>query len=110
MATAKAASWVSDGAMCTPGLGSHILASITREATIEVPEGWQSRLVKALDGHLFGDRRIRARADAPADSPSAGEDHFQRLARLLDLESRAEAHQAALRGQRLLPVREHRLR
>jgi branched-subunit amino acid aminotransferase/4-amino-4-deoxychorismate lyase len=28
--------WVSDGAMCTPGLGSHILASITREATIEV--------------------------------------------------------------------------
>jgi branched-subunit amino acid aminotransferase/4-amino-4-deoxychorismate lyase len=28
--------WISDGAMCTPGLGSHILASITREATIEV--------------------------------------------------------------------------
>jgi branched-subunit amino acid aminotransferase/4-amino-4-deoxychorismate lyase len=28
--------WISDGAMCTPGLASHILASITREATIEV--------------------------------------------------------------------------
>ncbi len=31
--------WVADGAMCTPGLGSHILASITREATIEVAQG-----------------------------------------------------------------------
>ncbi len=30
--------WISDGAMCTPGLGSHILASITREATIEVAQ------------------------------------------------------------------------
>ena len=28
--------WVADGAMCTPALDSHILASITREATIEV--------------------------------------------------------------------------
>lgn len=28
--------WVTDGAMCTPGLDRHILASITREATIEV--------------------------------------------------------------------------
>ena len=28
--------WISDGAMCTPALDSHILASITREATIEV--------------------------------------------------------------------------
>jgi branched-subunit amino acid aminotransferase/4-amino-4-deoxychorismate lyase len=28
--------WIHEGAMCTPDLGSHILASITREATIEV--------------------------------------------------------------------------
>ena len=28
--------WVRDGAVCTPALDSHILASITREATIEV--------------------------------------------------------------------------
>ncbi len=28
--------WVSDGAFCTPALDSHILASITREAAIEV--------------------------------------------------------------------------
>ncbi|MGI9665839.1 MAG: aminotransferase class IV, partial [Acidimicrobiia bacterium] len=27
--------WVSDGAMCTPGLERHILASITREVTID---------------------------------------------------------------------------
>lgn len=31
--------WISDGAMCTPALDSHILASITREATIEVADG-----------------------------------------------------------------------
>jgi branched-subunit amino acid aminotransferase/4-amino-4-deoxychorismate lyase len=30
--------WVSEGAMCTPGLDRHILASITREATIEVAD------------------------------------------------------------------------
>ena len=30
--------WVADGAMCTPALDSHILASITREATIEVAD------------------------------------------------------------------------
>lgn len=30
--------WISDGAMCTPALDSHILASITREATIEVAD------------------------------------------------------------------------
>lgn len=28
--------WIADGALCTPALDSHILASITREATIEV--------------------------------------------------------------------------
>lgn len=30
--------WVSNGQLCTPALDSHILASITREATIEVAE------------------------------------------------------------------------
>ncbi|MGI9585733.1 MAG: aminotransferase class IV [Acidimicrobiia bacterium] len=28
--------WVTDGTVCTPGLDSHILASITRQATLEV--------------------------------------------------------------------------
>jgi superfamily I DNA and/or RNA helicase len=78
------------------------------QATIEVPEGWQGRLAKALDGQLYGDRRIRVRAEVPADARSAGEDHFQRLARLLDLESRAEAQQAAERGRRLSPAESER--
>ena len=30
--------WIVDGEMCTPGLDQHILASITREATIEVAD------------------------------------------------------------------------
>ncbi len=30
--------WVTNGVMCTPGLDRHILASITREATIEVAD------------------------------------------------------------------------
>jgi superfamily I DNA and/or RNA helicase len=95
----------------TGGLGRRYVGRIElrgSEATIEVPEGWQTRLVKALDGHLVGDRRIRARADAPTSLRSADEDHFQRLARLLDLESRAEAQQAAERGRRLSPAEAER--
>ena len=29
------------------------------QAVIEIPEGWEVRLVKALDGQAFGDRRVR---------------------------------------------------
>ena len=77
-------------------------------ATIEVPEGWQSRLVKALDGQMLGDRRVQAWADASGDSGPGDEDHFQRLARLLDLESRAEAQEVAERGRRLSPAEAER--
>ena len=44
--------WVADGAMCTPGLASHILASITREATIEV--------ARSLDIPVHEERFVRA--------------------------------------------------
>src|SRR5262249_41897449 len=69
-------------------------------ATIEVPDGWDARLVKALDGAEFKDRRLRARA---VHAASAGDDadHFRRLARLLELESQAEARQALEQAQRL---------
>jgi hypothetical protein len=60
-------------------------------ANIEVPEGWEARLVKKLDGHLLGQRRLRARSSGSAAAGRSEEDHFQRLARLLDLESKAEA-------------------
>ena len=62
-------------------------------AAIEVPAGWESRLVKALDGASFKDRRLRAWSTDAAVSPTDADDHFQRLARLVTLESQAEARQ-----------------
>ncbi len=73
------------------------------QAAVEVPEGWQGRLAKALDGAQFLDRRLRAWAEGPA-SASPGrdrEDHWQRLGRLLELESRAEAQRVLDRSRRL---------
>jgi ATP-dependent RNA/DNA helicase IGHMBP2 len=63
-------------------------------AMVEVPNGWLSRLVRSLDGQSLGERRVRAWAD---ESPGGGddEDHFQRLDRLLELESEAASRQAA---------------
>ncbi len=70
------------------------------EALIEVPEDWQARLVKALDGQTLRDRRVRAWADGRSDDADAS-GHFERLIRLLDLESRAEAQETTERGRRL---------
>lgn len=67
------------------------------EAAIEVPEGWQSRVAKGLDGQLLGDRRVQAWAECPSDVHSGEEDHFARLTRLLEMESRAEAQEATER-------------
>lgn len=68
-------------------------------AVIEVPDSWISRLVKSLDGFSFRNRSLRAWAGSSA-APTSAEDHFQRLARLLELESQAEADQALVRRQR----------
>jgi len=74
------------------------------QAVIEIPEGWEVRLVKALDGQAFGDRRVRVWAESPGSSSDADGGYFERLARLLELESREEARQAAERGRRLSPA------
>ena len=71
------------------------------QAIIEIPEGWQNRLVKALDGQVFGERRIRARTSGSSPVARDESDHFERLARLLEMESRAEAQQAAEQARRL---------
>ena len=71
------------------------------EATIEVPESRLVRLAKKLDGAMFANRCVRAWADVGPDASTDGEDHFERLARLLELESRAEARQVAERNRRL---------
>jgi superfamily I DNA and/or RNA helicase len=68
---------------------------------IEVPDGWQARLAQALDGRPLGGRRVRVWAEGPAQGEDPGSDHFDRLTRLLEMESRAEAREAAERGRRL---------
>ena len=74
-------------------------------AVIEVPDGWEARLLKALDGQMFGDRRVRARDQRPIAPRATGpEDHFGRLLRLLDMESREEAQRAAQQMRRLSPA------
>ncbi len=73
-------------------------------AVVEVPDGWEARLLKALDGQMFGDRRVRVRIAADRRPTSGPEDHFARLARLLDLESRAEAQRVAQQARKLTPA------
>lgn len=58
---------------------------------IEVPDGFDARLVKALDGATLKDRRLRAWMSGGVVAPTDANDHFQRMARLLQLESDAEA-------------------
>src|SRR5207253_2055871 len=53
------------------------------------------------------DRRLRAWATGVANVP-AGEDHFQRLARLLELESQAEARQTSEKARQLSPAEAER--
>src|SRR5262249_7430505 len=76
-------------------------------ATVQVPEAWGPRLVKALDGAAFRERRVRAWISGANTSPNA-DDHFQRLPRLLELESAAEAEQALQQAQRLSPAEAER--
>ena len=74
------------------------------EATIEIPDGTQHRVARALDGQILGDRPVRAWAEAPSDLDRTDQEHFDRLARLLDLESRAESTRLSDRGSRLSPA------
>jgi len=66
-------------------------------ATIEVPAGWDARLVKALDGTSFKERLLRAWSTGGTVSTDATIT-FQRLARLLNLESEAEASTSSKRS------------
>jgi ATP-dependent RNA/DNA helicase IGHMBP2 len=60
-------------------------------ATIEVPAEKEFRLVKSLDGAALKERRLRAWSTGDVRAPVDPNDHFQRLARLLNLESEEEA-------------------
>jgi ATP-dependent RNA/DNA helicase IGHMBP2 len=73
-----------------------------RSATVEVPDSWEARLVKALDGAALNDRKLRAWSEG-GPAGGAAEDHFLRLAWLLELESQAEARQLLEAVRRLAP-------
>lgn len=64
-----------------------------RSATVEIPAGWESRVVKLLDGASLGNRHVRVWADTGTPRGST-EDHFGRLLRLLDLEAAEEANRS----------------
>lgn len=70
-----------------------------RRATVEVPDGWEGRLVKALDGTRLGEDRVRVCSDGAA-SVHEPDDHFHRLRQLLDLESRGAAERVRNRARR----------
>lgn len=70
-------------------------------ATIEVPLDCLARLVKALDGASFKNRRLRVTGLAGAVSVTEKTGHFQRLARLVELEAEAESHQTQVALQSL---------
>ena len=69
-------------------------------AVVEVPEGWEARLTKTLDGVDLKGRRLRVRAGG-VNSYAGPDDHFGRLARLVRLESEAEAKEALEKSRRL---------
>jgi ATP-dependent RNA/DNA helicase IGHMBP2 len=82
--------------LCTAGgLRREQVGRIDLQGTtvaIEVPDGSDARVVKALDGTDFKARRLRAWCTGSA-APADANDHFQRLMRLLNLESQEEAQQ-----------------
>lgn len=71
------------------------------KAVVEVPDGWESRLVKLLDGRSLGDRRLRVWTIGQPSASRTDEDHLQRLGRLLALESKAEAQRALEQVRRM---------
>jgi superfamily I DNA and/or RNA helicase len=72
-------------------------------AIVEVPDDWLHKLVKALDGAALKERRVRAWSGGTA-AAGGDDDHFQRLARLLDLEAEAELEQTRARLELLSPA------
>ncbi|HZZ82864.1 MAG TPA: AAA domain-containing protein [Gemmataceae bacterium] len=60
-------------------------------AVVEVPTDLHVRVVKGLDGTSFKQKRLRAWHTADNATSADATDHFERLARLLNLESQAEA-------------------
>jgi len=73
-----------------------------RSASIEIPDAWAARLVKALDGTQLANQNIRAAC--LSGTVSGPEDHFGRLLRLLEIEAEAEAQQMLQAQRQLSPA------
>ena len=74
------------------------------QAMVEIPDGWEARLVKAFDGRQFGDRRVRAWTSGPASGRSESARTTSHGWRgYWTLEGRAEAQRAAEQARRLSP-------
>jgi superfamily I DNA and/or RNA helicase len=80
-----------------------------RRASVEVPEAWLGRLIKALDNTTLGHQHIRAWAQGPATAPRtpAGE-HFGQLLAWIDQEAAAEAEASRVRMRKLSPAEAER--
>lgn len=76
-----------------------------RRATVEVPDTWLARLVKALDNAVLGHGHIRAWSQAPQSGVATpADEHFARLLRWIDQEAMAEAEAAKARMRKLSPA------
>lgn len=78
------------------------------QAEVEIPAGWETRLVKAIAATPLRERRVRAWAEGTSQAAPSERAHFERLAQLLELESQAEAQRAVERGRRLSPAEAER--
>ncbi len=76
-----------------------------RDARVEVPGPEADRIAAAIDGSKLATSKLRAWCEQAPAAPTADgqEDHFTRLARLLDLEAKAEDQAALELLKRLSP-------
>ncbi len=75
-----------------------------KKATVEVPEAWLVRLVKALDGTPLGHMHVKAWSGAPKVAATPADEHFAALLKWIDVEAAAEAHASRARLQRMSPA------
>jgi ATP-dependent RNA/DNA helicase IGHMBP2 len=73
-------------------------------ASVEVPQGWEDRLARLLDGATLHGRRITAWASGPDSKNDPDQEHLQRLIRLIEVEREAEARRAVELCRKLSPA------
>ena len=80
---------------------------VGRQAIIELPDGVAARVANALRGRALHGMPVQASLAQDTTAPhqvTGGESHFARLARLLELESKAEAQRVLEHSRRRSPT------